>query len=206
MRFSGTACAIRAEGDFSLRGAAMDNPTSPINPSKEELELLSPSLAASLCCVSEARFNSWIEQGFMPLLDYKGAKMVRSSDLIGHLVTYNIRIPARLLDQGQKKILCIMQGSALDAETVTYLIRYLYLVRKKENCIIDFTKHGEHAELKVLTFEPDRIILLGKREEVEILGAGLKKLISPRTTIIHLSPRSSCLFLPELDSREREPI
>ena len=124
----------------------MDNPTSPINPSKEELELLSPSLAASLCSVSEARFNSWIEQGFMPLLDYKGAKMVRSSDLIGHLVTYNIRIPARLLDQGQKKILCIMQGSALDAETVTYLIRYLYLVRKKENCIIDFTKHGEHAE------------------------------------------------------------
>ena len=151
-------------------------------------EFLSPARAAALCCVSEARFESWIHQGLVPVVRHGSRKMVKSRDLIQHLINHNIRIPEALLQGGRKKILFIALHEQVESKLAAAAIRLLHRLRNQEDCIVDFIRHGEHTELKVITFEPDRIVLLGTGEAADTLLAALGRLLTPQASIECLHP------------------
>lgn len=154
----------------------------------QEHEYLSPGRAAALCSVSEARFEGWVRQGLVPVVQQGGKKMIKSRDLIEHLLSHNIRIPEQLLQGGRKKILFIGLRDQVAPELAAAVIRLLYRLRDQEDFIVDFIRHGEHTELKIITLEPDRIVLLGAAHETEALLAGLRPLLAPQVCIQSLHP------------------
>lgn len=138
----------------------------------ENLEYLSLEQAASICCVSEERFAKWIEKGLLPVIETKGNTLVRSRDLIQHLIRHNIRIPERLLQGNTKKILFILMEKDLPTQMTTDIIWALYRLRKHPAFIIDFIECNSDTELKVITFAPDIIFLL--KSDAETKAAELK--------------------------------
>lgn len=95
----------------------------------EDLEYLSVDQAASICCVSEERFAKWIEKGLLPVIESKGSNLVRSRDLIQHLIRHNIRIPERLLQGNSKKILFILMEKDIRPHDHGYHLGHLSLAR-----------------------------------------------------------------------------
>ncbi len=154
----------------------------------QEHEFLSPSRAAALCSVSESRFESWIRQGLVPVISQGSRKMIKSRDLIEHFICHNIRIPEELLQGGRKKILFIGMHNQVEPGLASAVIRLLYRLRDQEDFIVDFIRHGEHTELKVITLEPDRIILLGTDTETTALMHSLQPLLGPKAVIQSLNP------------------
>jgi len=129
-----------------------------LNPN--DLEYLTVDQAASICSVSEERFEKWIEKGLLPVIEAKESRLIRSRDLIQHLIRHNIRIPARLLQGNSKKILFILLEKNLPSTMTEGLIWTLYRLRQHPAFIVDFIECDSTAELKVITFDPDIIFLL----------------------------------------------
>ena len=134
-----------------------------LNP--DDLEYLSFDQAASICCISEERFAKWIEKGLVPAIDVKGKQLIRSRDLIQHLVRHNIRIPDRLLQGNIKKILFILMQTEIPPAMTTKIIWALYRLRKQTSYIFDFIEFDNTTELKIITFDPDVIFLLRKESD-----------------------------------------
>ncbi len=151
-------------------------------------EFLSMEQAAALSSVSESRFAGWIQQGLLPVVYGGGRYMIKARDLIAHFIGHNIRIPAQLLQGGRKKILFIGLQDQVEPELASAVIRLLYRLRDQEDFIVDFIRHGEHTELKVITLEPDRVVLLGREHETERLLRKLRPLLAPQTSIQCLQP------------------
>lgn len=141
------------------------------------LEYLTLDQAASICCVSEERFGKWIEKGLLPVIETKGNKLVRSRDLIQHLIRHNIRIPERLLQGNTKKILFILMEKDLPAPMTTDIIWAIYRLRKHPSLIIDFIECNSDTELKVITFDPDVIFLLKSNEDTKTAELKLNKML-----------------------------
>ncbi len=157
----------------------------------QEHEFITPSRAAALCSVSVARFESWMRQGLVPVVRQGGRKLIKSRDLIEHLISHNIRIPEELLLGGRKKILFIGLHDHVEPELAAAVIRLLYRLREREDFIVDFIRHGEHTELKIITLEPDKVVVLGADQEAQELQAGLRRLLAPETSIQCLHAQES---------------
>ncbi|MDO5674638.1 MAG: hypothetical protein Q4G66_06960 [bacterium] len=170
----------------------------------QEHEFISPSRAATLCSVSVARFESWMRQGLVPVVRQGGRKLIKSRDLIEHLISHNIRIPEELLQGGRKKILFIGLHDHVEPELAAAVVRLLYRLREREDFIVDFIRHGEHTELKIITLEPDKIVLLGADQEAQDLQAGLRRLLAPETSIQCLHPQEGTSAV-DAQVLQREP-
>ena len=149
----------------------------------QEHEFLSPVRAAELCSVSLARFEGWIRQGLLPAIQQNGQQLIASRDLISHLLGHNIRIPEALLQGGCKKILFISLCEQAAPELAASVVRLLFRLKEHEDFIVDFIRHGEHTELKLITFEPDQVVLLGDESETAPLATRLRTLLAPGTSI-----------------------
>lgn len=149
----------------------------------KDLEYLSIDQAASICCVSEERFAKWIEKGLLPVIESKGSNLVRSRDLIQHLIRHNIRIPERLLQGNTKKILFILMEKDLPAPMTTDIIWAIYRLREHPSLIIDFIECNSDTELKVITFDPDVIFLLKSDAETKTAELKLSKMLGKEIPI-----------------------
>jgi hypothetical protein len=124
------------------------------------LEYLDLEQAAVICCVSDERFGKWIAKGIIPVIEFKGKKLIHSHDLIQHLVRHNIPIPGRLLQGSSKKILFILTDETIPHTVTTEVIWALYRLRKRASYVFDFVRFDTNIELKIITFHPDMIVLL----------------------------------------------
>lgn len=136
----------------------MTNGQHPFTP--HDLEYLDLKQAAMICSVSDERFGKWIDKGVVPVIDVNGKILIHSHDLIQHLVRHNIPIPDRLLQGNSKKILFVLTGESIPHTITTEVIWALYKLRKRTAYIFDFVRFDTNIELKVITFLPDRIVLL----------------------------------------------
>ena len=134
--------------------------------------------AASICCVSDERFAKWIENGLLPVIVLSEKKLIRAQDLIQHLIRHNIRIPDRLLQGNTKKILFILMQPEIPQSMTTEIIWALYRLRKQNSYIYDFIEFDKNTELKIITFEPDHIILLQKEGQSQEAEKGILKMLS----------------------------
>lgn len=123
-------------------------------------EYLDLEQAATICSVSNKRFAKWLAKGNVPVVEQDGKRMLHSHDLIQHLVGHNIPIPDRLLQGHSEKILFVIADENLSSNITTEVIWALYSLREKKSHIIDFVKFDESTELKIITFTPDRIVIL----------------------------------------------
>lgn len=123
-------------------------------------EYLDLKQAAILCSVSDERFSKWIDKGVIPVFDVHGRKLIHSHDLIQHLVRHNIPIPDRLLQGKSKKILFVLADDSMPNSMTADVIWALYQLRKQTPYIFDFIQFDSDVELKIITFAPDRIVLL----------------------------------------------
>ena len=101
-----------------------NGPNSDLSPN--DLEHLSLEQAANICCVSDERFSRWIEKGAVPVIDHGGRRLIRSHDLIQHLIRHNIPIPDRLLQGNIKKILFLLAGETVPPSVTSEIIWALY--------------------------------------------------------------------------------
>jgi hypothetical protein len=86
--------------------------------------------------------------------------LIHSRDLIHHLVRHNIPIPDRLLQGSNKKILFILTDESIPHAVTVKLIWLLYALQKKTTYVFDFVPFDTNIELKIITFHPDKIVLL----------------------------------------------
>jgi hypothetical protein len=131
----------------------------------DDLEYLGIDQAASICCVSPERFAKWIEKGLVPVIECGERKLLRSHDLIQHLVRHNIRIPERLLQGTSRKVLFILMQADIPPAMTTEIIWALYRLREQSSFIFDFIEFDSTTELKLITFEPDLVLLLQKEAD-----------------------------------------
>jgi hypothetical protein len=156
-----------------------------LNP--DELVYLSLEQAANICCVSEERFGKWIEKGLVPVIEVQGQKLVRSRDLIQHLIHHNIRIPERLLQGSIKKILFIVMENDLPQAMTADIIWTLYRLRQHPAYVFDFIELDSTTELKIITFDPDLIFLLQHEEDTETARHSISRMLGKEVPI-HLFP------------------
>ena len=130
----------------------------------DDFEYLSFEQAAAICSISEERLERWVEKGMLPVLTVNDRSLIRSQDLIQHLIRHNIRIPERLLQGTTKKFLFILMQAEISAAMTRDIIWALYRQRDHSDYIFDFIQHDENTELKIITFDPDAIILLQNGE------------------------------------------
>jgi hypothetical protein len=126
----------------------------------EDLEYLSFEQAASICSISEERLVRWIDKGMLPVITVQKQSLIRSQDLIQHLIRHNIRIPQRLLQGNIKKILFILMQTEIPASMTRDIIWALYRQMDHASYVFDFIEDDENTELKIITFDPDAIFLL----------------------------------------------
>jgi len=136
----------------------MTNGQQPSTPTDHEY--LDLKQAAVICSVSDERFGKWIDKGVVPVIDVNGKKLIHSHDLIQHLVRHNIPIPDRLLQGNSKKILFVLTDESVPPTVTSEVIWALYKLRKQNAYIFDFVRFDSNIELKIITFRPDRIVLL----------------------------------------------
>ncbi len=127
-----------------------------------DLEYLDVEQAANICSVSDERFARWIDKGLVPVIEGKGKKLIRSRDLIQHLIRHNIPIPERLLQGSSKKILFILMEETIPERVTSEIIWTLYRLREQTPYIFDIVRDDPNIELKIITFNPDVIFLLRK--------------------------------------------
>jgi hypothetical protein len=137
---------------------AMTNGTKPL--ASSDHEYLDLKQAAVICSVSDERFGKWIDKGVVPVIDVNGKKLIHSHDLIQHLVRHNIPIPDRLLQGNSRKILFVLADESIPHAVTTEVIWALYKLRKQTSYIFDVVRLDNDIELKIITFSPDKIILL----------------------------------------------
>ncbi|MCL1981440.1 MAG: hypothetical protein FWG62_10260 [Proteobacteria bacterium] len=123
-------------------------------------EYLDLKQAAIICSVSEERFGKWIDKGAVPIIEAKGRRLIHSHDLVQHLVRHNIPIPDRLLQGNSKKILFVLTDESIPHKVTIEIIWALYALRKETAYIFDFVRFDRNIELKIITFHPDKIVLL----------------------------------------------
>ncbi|MGE4560867.1 MAG: hypothetical protein AB7E77_11755 [Desulfobulbus sp.] len=163
----------------------------------EDLEYLTLDQAASICCVSEERFGKWIEKGLLPVIEGKGKKLIRSRDLIQHLIRHNIRIPDRLLQSNSKKILFILLEKDLPSTMTPNIIWTLYRLRQHPAFIVDFIECDSTTELKVITFDPDIIFLLKNDADTKDSVRTLNRMLG-REIPIHCFPLDQTIDIETL--------
>jgi len=166
-----------------------------LNPN--DLEYLTIDQAASICSVSEERFQKWIEKGLLPIIEAKESRLIRSRDLIQHLIRHNIRIPERLLPGNSKKILFILLEKDLPPAITEGLIWTLYRLRQHPAYIVDFIECGSTTELKVITFDPDIIFLLKNNCDAQASALKLHQMLAKEIPI-HCFPVDQAIDIDSL--------
>jgi len=154
-------------------------------------EYLDLKQAAMICSVSDERFGKWIDKGVVPVIDIQGRKLIHSHDLIQHLVHHNIPIPDRLIQGNSKKILFVLADESFPHEGTTEVIWILYKLRKQSAHIFDFVQYDNNMELKIITFRPDKIVLLQENTEGQDLMHHIRKMINGSTPIYTFSAGQS---------------
>lgn len=165
-----------------------------------DLEYLDLEQAATICCVSNERFGKWIEKGVVPVIDHHGKKLLRSHDLIQHLIRHNIPIPDRLLQGNRKKILFILTEESVPHAVTIEVIWALYRLRQRTPYIFDFVRFDKNVELKIITFSPDIIFLLQKDTADQEPEKVIRKMVNGTTPVHAFStdrPIDLDLFLNE---------
>ncbi len=135
----------------------MTSGTQPFTP--DELEFLDLGQAAAICAVSQERFNRWIEKGVVPVILTDRGTLIRSHDLIQHLIRHNIPVPERLLQGNYKKVLFVLGEQEVPQTTAAEIVQTLFRLKKEAPLIFDFVHNDENIELKIITLQPDVIIL-----------------------------------------------
>nr|WP_320010976.1 hypothetical protein [uncultured Desulfobulbus sp.] len=130
----------------------------------DDLEYLSFAQVAAICSISQERLTRWVSKGMLPVITCNEQQLIRSQDLIQHLIRHNIRIPARLLQGSTKKILFILMQAVISSEMTRDIIWALYRQKEQGRYIFDFIQHDENTELKIITFAPDAIFLLTSKD------------------------------------------
>ena len=166
-----------------------------LNPNN--LEYLTIEQAASICSVSEERFEKWVEKGLLPVIETKESRLIRSRDLIQHLIRHNIRIPERLLQGNSKKILFILLEQDLPTAMTEGLIWALYRLRQHPSFIVDFIECDSTTELKVITFDPDIIFLLKNEGDAQASVMKLHQMLA-REIPIHQFPVDQAIDIESL--------
>lgn len=154
----------------------------PANTSSDH-EYLDLKQAAMICSVSDERFGKWIDKGVVPVIDVNGKKLIHSHDLIQHLVRHNIPIPDRLLRGNSKKILFVLADESVPHAITAEVIWALYQLRKKNAFIFDFVRFDSNIELKIITFHPDKIVLLQQDAADRKPVQHIQKLVNGSTPI-----------------------
>lgn len=149
-----------------------------ITRSCDELEYLDLEQAAAICAVSDERFNKWVEKGIVPIIHLKNNKLIRSHDLIQHLIRHNIPVPDRLLQGINKKILFILNGEELPQSMAAEIVLTLFKLRRQTAHIFDFVHFGEHVELKIIALCPDIIVLLTEDVVEPELKQSIRKMVN----------------------------
>lgn len=106
------------------------------------------------CSVDLSTVINWIEQG--KLLAYKtpgGHRRVKEEDLVHFLKEYHMPIPGDLVKKEKRRILIVDD----DRVVVDLIVRALKKLKRK--CEVDTAFDGFEAGRKLITFEPDLVIL-----------------------------------------------
>lgn len=123
-------------------------------------EYITINQAALIYNVSTDRLCRWLNKECVPLVEINKKKMIRSYDLIQHLVEYNIPIPGTFLKGKIKKLLFIFDHKLNIQKCSSKIIEIIYLIKLNTNYIFDFSLFGENTHLKIMQLRPDIIILL----------------------------------------------
>jgi len=164
----------------------------------EDLEYLNFAQAAAICSISEERLARWVDKGMLPVISANETLVIRSQDLIQHLIRHNIRIPDRLLQGTIKKILFILMQAEVSPQMTRDIIWALYRQREHSDYIFDFIQHDENTELKIITFDPDAIFLL---QNTSVPTCEIKHCINAlleRTIPVHWFPVDQAIDLDSL--------
>ncbi|SDO55088.1 TroA family protein [Desulforhopalus singaporensis] len=156
--------------------------------STNDNEYLTFSRAASLCCVSTTRFKRWTESGLIPVVDCHGHCLISSHDLIRHLVRYNMPIPNLLLQGRVKKILIVFLQLIVSGKVTRQIVRALYRLKEKTSCILECISYDANTELKVITFNPDVIVLFGKKSHAEKIVDRIRSILTGTVNVYCFSP------------------
>jgi len=106
------------------------------------------------CSVDLSTVINWIDQG--RLLAYKtpgGHRRVRREDLVHFLKEYRMPVPGDLVKRQKSRILIVDDERAV----VDLVVRAIGKLKKK--CEVDTAFDGFEAGRKLITFEPDLVIL-----------------------------------------------
>ncbi|WP_028318248.1 hypothetical protein [Desulfobulbus elongatus] len=146
-------------------------------------EYLDLKQAATICSVSEERFGKWIAKGAVPVVEIKGRQLIHFHDLVQHLVRHNIPIPDQLLQGNSRKILFVLTDESIPHTITIEVIWALYALRKQTAYIFDFVRLDTNIELKIITFHPDKIVLLQEDANDQEPKRLLQKLTNGSTPI-----------------------
>jgi hypothetical protein len=125
---------------------------------------------ATLCSVSVARVDSWIEKNGLKFMSAGGERKVRQEDLVGFLIHYNMPIPAGILPINARKVLFIYPERRGKKAAEAFLKLFAKHFCQKANCFLDAVTFGKAAEYKILTFLPDLILTDAVNGEQEALS------------------------------------
>jgi len=106
------------------------------------------------CSVDLSTVINWIDQG--RLLAYKtpgGHRRVKKEDFVHFLKEYQMPIPANLVKRERRRVLIVDDNRAV----IDLITRALKKLKKK--CEVDSAFDGFEAGRKLVTFEPDLVIL-----------------------------------------------
>lgn len=148
-----------------------------------DLEYLDLEQAAHICSVSDERFVKWIEKGLLPVIEHGRKRLVRSHDLIQHLMRHNIPIPERLLQGSGKKILFILMEETIPQSVTSEIIWTLYRLRKQSPYVFDIVRDDTNIELKIITFSPDVIFLLRKDDTDQAREQAITRMVNDTTPV-----------------------
>ena len=93
---------------------------------KNEIVSLDIEQVASVCCVSVARVDRWIDVRGLRVSGQGECRNILSSDLVDFLVQYNMPIPEIILPAQAKKILFVFKNETLEFIYVKFLIEFFW--------------------------------------------------------------------------------
>ncbi|MBA3007221.1 MAG: hypothetical protein KKB91_09630 [Proteobacteria bacterium] len=125
---------------------------------KNEIVSLDIEQVASVCCVSVARVDRWIDVRGLRVSGQGECRNILSSDLVDFLVQYNMPIPEIILPAQAKKILFVFKNETLEFIYVKFLIKFFQKLKTEANFICDYISYGKDAEYKLMTFHPDLLV------------------------------------------------
>lgn len=127
---------------------------------KEKNLFLNLDQISLYCGTPIRRVVNWVEKKGLAVSKDNGDRKVSHAVLIDFLVKHNMPIPEAIIPVKVKKILFVFsQELIMDEIVLNFLMKFFEKLKNESNLIIDYCSYGSMANMKLLVFKPDLVIL-----------------------------------------------